>query len=60
VSDGFLELVSQFFQFGPQLQVIVYLAVENDSGVAVFRQNRLIAGFQIDDLQSRSAHRKKI
>src|SRR6267378_4026906 len=50
----------QFFEFGPQLQVIVNLAVENDSGVAVFRQNRLIAGVQIDDFQARGAHRKKI
>src|SRR5258705_9136795 len=35
------EAVSEFFELGPQLQMIVNLAVENDSGVAVFRQNRL-------------------
>ena len=42
----------QFFQLGPQLHVIVNLAIENDSGVPVFRQNRLIAGVQIYDFQA--------
>src|SRR5713101_843863 len=50
------EDVAGVFQFVSQFTVIVDLAVENDDRLAVFAEQRLLAGLQIDDLQ---AHRSQ-
>src|ERR1700751_89059 len=55
-----LKPVSQVFQFGTQLEVIVNLAVESDSEIAIFGQDRLVSGVQINNFQARRTHRKKI
>ena len=47
----------QLFQLAPQLGVIVDLAVEDDHGIAVFGNDGLVAGFQVDDLQARGRQR---
>ena len=62
--DGFrigmgFEVMSQVFQFGAQLEVIVNLSVEDDPTIAVFGKNGLIAMIQVDDFQPRRAQRKK-
>jgi hypothetical protein len=48
------------FQFRAQFQVIVDFAIEGDDGVAALREDGLIAGIQVDDLQPRSAQRDRI
>src|SRR6266568_177869 len=53
------EPVPELLEFFPQFQVVVNLAVEGDPGIAVFGKNRLIARSEIDDFQSRCAHREK-
>src|SRR5258708_37202176 len=54
-----LELMPEVFQLGPYFEVIVNLAVEGDSEIAVFGENRLVPGVQVDDFQARRAHREK-
>ena len=45
------------FELRAQFQVVVNLAVEDDYSVAVFGNDRLAAGIEIDDLQPRRAER---
>ncbi len=48
----------QAFEFRADFQVIINLAVERDSHVAIVGQNWLVATRQIDDLQPRGAARE--
>ena len=45
----------QRFQFGPDFPVVVDFAVKRDGGIAVFRNERLIAARKVDDLQAHGA-----
>ena len=54
------EAVPQVLQFGAQLEVVVNLSVEDDSSVAVFGQDGLIALSQVDDFQACCAQGKEI
>jgi len=55
-----LKSVSQFFQLGAQLEVIVDLPVEGDSEIAILGEDRLVSGVQIDNFQTGRTYRKKI
>jgi hypothetical protein len=43
--------VAERFQFGANRFIVVNLAVEDDSGIAIGRYHRLIAAFEIDNLE---------
>ncbi len=47
--------MTQAFQFGAQREVVVNLPVKDNSAVAIFSKDGLIAGFQVDDFQARRA-----
>jgi hypothetical protein len=47
--------MSPLFQFPAQFPVIVNLAIEDDDGIAIFGDNRLIAALHVDDFQPRRA-----
>src|SRR5271157_1785930 len=49
--------VAALFQLAPQLRVVVDLAIEDDHGIAVFGNDGLVTGFQVDDLQARGCQR---
>src|ERR1041385_1171909 len=46
------KLVSALFEIDAQLAIVVNLAVEDDSDRAVFVENRLFTGHEIDDRQA--------
>src|SRR5271168_198266 len=46
------------FQFVAYLPVVVYLPVETDGCANLFRQDRLVAKFQVEDFQTGGSHRK--
>ena len=48
--------MAECFQFAAQFLVVVDFAVEHDGDIAIFRQNRLVAGAEVDDLEPRRAH----
>ncbi len=48
--------MAEFFQFAAQFLMVVDFAVEDDGHIAIFRQNRLIAVTEVDDLEPRRAH----
>src|SRR5438034_917606 len=52
--------MTQAFQFGAQREVVVNLPVKDNSAVAIFSKDGLIAGFQVDDFQARRAQREEI
>jgi hypothetical protein len=45
-------------QFSPELQIVIDLAVANDTDSMVFIPNRLPAGFQVDDREPTHPERK--
>src|SRR5580692_12486315 len=49
--------MAEFFQFGAQFQVIVDFAVEDDYSVAIRREDRLIAAFEVNNFQAGGAKR---
>ncbi len=53
-----LKLVPELFQFAAQLCVIINLSVEDDRAIAIFGPHRLIAAFQINNLEANGAHRE--
>ena len=52
--------MAQIFQLGAQFEVIVNLAVEDDSPVTILGENGLVAQLEVDDFQARSAEGKEI
>ncbi len=50
--------MTQLFQFRAQFEVIVNFAVENNPGMAVIREDWLIARGQVQNLQPRGTERK--
>jgi len=52
------ESMPEFFQFRPYFEVIVDLSVEGDSEIAVFGENRLVPGIQIDNFEACCAYRE--
>ena len=54
-----VEAMPELFQFFPDFDVIVDLAVESDSEIAVFGEDRLVPRVQVDDFQARRTHREK-
>jgi len=54
-----IKAVATLFQFGSQLEVVVNLSVENDSAVAIFREDGLVAVIQVDDFEARGTQREK-
>jgi hypothetical protein len=54
------ELVAARFQEGADFQVVINFAVEDDHGVAVFGNDRLIAGGEVQNFQASSAKRDAI
>ena len=62
VQNGFriavgVEAVARFFQLGAEFQVVVDFAVEDDGRIAVVRLKRLVAGFQIENLEPGGSQR---
>src|SRR6266700_6942680 len=51
-----LETMTKLFQFVSYFDEVVDFTIEGDSEIAVFGQNRLIPGIQIDNFQARRAH----
>jgi hypothetical protein len=51
--------MAKFLQFTAQLLVVINFAVEDDGDIAIFRQNRLVAGTEVDNLEPRGAHRQE-
>ena len=49
------EMKSLSFQFGTDLPMIEYLAVEDDNNVLVWTEERLVASLKIEDTQPRCA-----
>jgi len=49
------ETMAERFQFGAQFQVVVDFAVEDDYGVAIRREDGLVAAFEVDNFQARGA-----
>src|SRR5580692_6195367 len=49
--------MAQRLQFAPQFHVVVNFAVEHNGDIAVVRKNRLVAATQVNNLESRRAHR---
>src|SRR5580698_8558700 len=49
--------MAELFQFGAQFQVIVDFAVEDDYSVAIQREDRLIAAFEVNNFQAGGAKR---
>ena len=43
--------MAAFFQFSPQFQVVVDFAIEHDGDVAIFRENGLVTGTEIDNFE---------
>src|SRR5436189_4278817 len=57
VNDGFsitvgIKLVTELFELGAQLAIVVNLAVENNPRGAILIVNRLVAALEIDDRQA--------
>src|SRR6516162_1876154 len=52
--------MAEAFQFGAQRDVVVNLPVKDDSGVAIFGKDGLIAMVQVDDFQARRAQREQM
>src|ERR1700751_2080773 len=52
--------MAEAFQFGAQSEVVVNLPVKDDSGVAIFGKDGLIAMVQVDDFQARRAQREEM
>ncbi len=50
-----MKLVAECFELRPQLQMVVNFAVEYNDRVAIARGHWLIAGSQIENLQTRRA-----
>ena len=62
VQNGFriavgMEAMARLLQLGAQFQVVIDFAVEDDGGVAVVGVKRLVAGFQIEDLEAGGSQR---
>src|SRR5260370_6095303 len=53
------EAMPEFFQFCSYFDVVVNFPVEGDSEIPIFGKDRLVAGIQVDDFQSRRGHREK-
>ena len=49
------ETMTKRFQLGAQFQVIVNFAVEDDHGIAILREDWLVAAFQVNNFQARGA-----
>src|SRR4051812_32013477 len=47
--------MAQGFEFRADLQVIVNLTIESDCGIAVIREDGLVAAAEVDDLQADGA-----
>ena len=43
--------MAESFQFGSQFPMVVDLAIEDDGHVAIFRENGLVPGTEIDNLE---------
>ena len=52
-----VKAMAERFQFAPQFQVVIDLAVEHDGDIGIVRQNRLVAVTEVDNLEPRRAHR---
>src|SRR5215472_13155183 len=52
--------MAETLQFGAQREVVVNLPVKDDSGVAIFGKDGLIAMVQVDDFQARRAQREQM
>src|SRR5438270_9711604 len=48
------------FQVGPQLAIVIYLAIENHRDAVIFVESWLLAGQQIDDCQAAHAERDAV
>ena len=49
--------MAKLFQFAPQFEMVVDFAVEDDGDVAIIRQDWLVAGTEVDNLEPSRAHR---
>jgi hypothetical protein len=54
-----LKAVAALLEFTANFEVIVDFAVEDDTGVAIFRKDGLIAAVEIDDLEAGRSHREQ-
>ena len=52
-----METVAKAFEFPTQLEVVIDFAVEDDDGIAITREERLVARSEVENLQSGCAHR---
>ena len=49
--------MAERFQFGAQFRMIVDFAIEDDYGVAVWREDGLVAAFEVNNFQAGGAER---
>jgi hypothetical protein len=55
-----VEAVAARFEFRAHFQMVVNFAVEDDDGIAIRGENRLVAGIEVDDFQAGGAERDEV